>query len=139
MTIFSSIRLLIGLDLAQKGLSSDIISPILNILKLADEEMTMVGYDFENPEIMVELEKLESAITEMHSQESNSDSDSAIHNPTSITPFAYNLEGNETVEYEQRNNFGNVIELGFTEDTTKPSVSAILNDPLSYLDDDDGN
>lgn len=63
MTVLASIRYLITLDLKLKGLDASIIEPVNSILSLIDEELVDVGYDFINPQIEVEIDRLEGAIS----------------------------------------------------------------------------
>lgn len=60
--MLDSIRLVIGIDLGQKGLPPKIIAPILNMLQLMDQEMKELGTDFCNPEIYKEHQRLKEAI-----------------------------------------------------------------------------
>jgi len=62
MTILSPLRYLIGVHLSQKGFTPSITVPVNNILRLIDEELIGVGYDFINPAISREVERLEDAI-----------------------------------------------------------------------------
>jgi hypothetical protein len=114
--ILSQIRYLIGIHLGNKGFPPSIIAPVLNILRLMDEEHIAIGFDFQNPEIEKEVERLSQAIVMWNHQPDESDI---------ITPVAFNLQGERIIEYEQKNNFSNIIELGWKEE-----------DPTAFLDDD---
>lgn len=63
--ILSQIRYLVGLHLAGKGFPPSVIAPTLNILRLIEEELIAVGYDFVNPELEKEDERLSQAIVKM--------------------------------------------------------------------------
>lgn len=60
--IFTDIKYLIGIHLGEKGLPATIITPVLNILTLADEELAASGFDFGNPEIVEAIARLDNAI-----------------------------------------------------------------------------
>lgn len=73
--------------------------------------MTEVGFDFEDPQIHLAVEELEKAIAEMNGVEP-----------------AYIIEGTETARSYGLSNISEIE----TSLNNNP-------DPLSYLDDDDGN
>ncbi len=60
--ILTSIKYLIGLELGQKGYPPSVVAPVINLLRLMEEELVAVGFDFTNPEIEKEEDRLRQAI-----------------------------------------------------------------------------
>lgn len=60
--ILTEIKFLIGVHLGEKGFPPAIVAPVLNTLSLIEEELIAVGYDFSNPEIEKEIDRLRMAI-----------------------------------------------------------------------------
>jgi hypothetical protein len=59
--ILSDIRYIVGIHLGEKGLPPSVIAPVINILNLVDQELSVAGFEL-GPEVEKELERLKNSI-----------------------------------------------------------------------------
>lgn len=60
--ILTSIKYLVGVHVGQKGFPPTVVAPLLNLLALIENELVAVGYDFSDPQIAKEEERLRQAV-----------------------------------------------------------------------------
>lgn len=112
------IRFIIGIDAGQKGLPPTIIAPLLNLLELMDNDLASCGFDFVNPLIEKEYQRLKQAVVLWNSPDL----------PEELP---------ELPALPAPQNDGAQVFLSAVDPIPEPSVEVQYNSDTSFLDEDD--